>query len=167
MKITVYYEDKNDRTEIEVPDEDCEVWVESDYRQRLEAAEDKASVTRRTPQEIMDQECNRPTYNCHQTETRRHVSIDALDPQGDTLQGSSDIETSLFDEDYAELYRAIKKLRPQQRELLRKVFWEEMRQIDIAREEGVAGHVIDARMYRVYESLKKKMSSEKNIFKKP
>ena len=29
MKITVYYEDKNSKTTIEVPDEDCEIWVEN------------------------------------------------------------------------------------------------------------------------------------------
>ena len=167
MKITVYYEDKYDRTEIEVPDEDCEIWVETDYQQRLAVAEDKSSVTRRTPQEIRDAECNRPTYNSHQTETRRHVSIDALDPQGDTLPGAADVETDLFDEDYAELYRSISKLRPQQRELLRKVFWEDMRQIEVARAEGVPGHVIDARMYRIYESLKKKLRSEKVFPKNP
>lgn len=167
MKISVYYEDKHDRTVIEVPDEDCEIWVETDYRQRLAAAEDKASVSRRTPQEIMDEECNKPTFNSHQRETRRHVSIDALDPQGDTIQGAADVQTGVFDDDYAELYRAIKKLRPQQQELLRKVFWEEMRQIEIAKAEGVPGHVIDARMYRIYESLKKKIRPEKLFSENP
>ena len=100
MKITVYYEDKTCTTTLEVPDADCEIWVETDYQQRLAAAEDKAAVTRRTPQEIMDEECNKPTFNSHQRETRRHVSIDALDPQGDTLQGTADVETGLFDDDY-------------------------------------------------------------------
>lgn len=100
MKITVYYEDKTHATTLEVPDADCEIWVETDYQQRLAAAEDKAAVTRRTPQEIMDEECNKPTFNSHQRETRRHVSIDALDPQGDTLQGTADVETGLFDDDY-------------------------------------------------------------------
>ena len=103
MKITVYYEDKTCATTLEVPDADCEIWVETDYQQRLAAAEDKAAVTRRTPQEIMDEECNKPTFNSHQRETRRHVSIDALDPQGDTLQGTADVETGLFDDDYVEV----------------------------------------------------------------
>ena len=39
MKITVYYEDNRDRTTIEVPDEDCEIWVENDYQQRLAAVQ--------------------------------------------------------------------------------------------------------------------------------
>ena len=38
MKITVYYEDNRDRTTIEVPDEDCEIWVENDYQRRLAKA---------------------------------------------------------------------------------------------------------------------------------
>ena len=155
MKITVYNEDKRDRTEIEVPDEDCEIWVETDYQQRLAAAEDKAAVTRRTPQEIMDAECNRPTYNNQQTETRRHASLEALDLDGNYLAGSEDVETDLLDEDYADLYRAIEKLRPQQRELLRKVFWEDMKQRDIGKAEGVDESAVSRRLARIYARLKK------------
>ena len=61
MKITVYYEDNRVRTTIEVPDEDCEIWVESDYQRRLAAAEDGETVYRRTPQEIMDEDFNSTT----------------------------------------------------------------------------------------------------------
>ena len=161
MIITVYYENKYDRSEIEVPDEDCEIWVETDYRQRLAAAEDKASVTRRTPQEIMDEECNRPTYNNQQTETRRHVALEALDPEGDHLAGSQDVEADFREEDFAELYRAIEKLRPQQRDLIRKVFWEDMKQIEIARAEGVNESAISWRMARIYARLKKYLDKEK------
>ena len=63
MKITVYYEDNRDRTTIEIPDEDCEIWVETDYQQRLAAAEGKTPVTRRTPQQIMDEEYSPPVEN--------------------------------------------------------------------------------------------------------
>ena len=108
MKITVYYEDNRDRTTIEVPDEDCEIWVENDYQQRLAAAEDKASVTRRTPQQIMDEECNKPTYNNEHRETRRHVSFDALDPMGDTLIGEDGVDLGLGPDGFEYLERAIK-----------------------------------------------------------
>ena len=161
MKITVYYEDKYDRSEIEVPDGDCEIWVETDYQQRLAAAEDKSSVSRRTPQEIMDEECNRPTYNNQQTETRRHVAIEALDPEGDHLAGSQDVEADFREEDFADLYRAIEKLRPQQRDLIRKVFWEDMKQIEIARTEGVDESAISWRMARIYARLKKYLEKDK------
>lgn len=163
MKITVYYEDNRDRTTIEVPDEDCEIWVENDYQQRLTVAEDKSTVSRRTPQQIMDEECNRPTYNSQHAETRRHISLDCLDPMGDTLVGSPDIETDLFDEDYAELYRAIEHLLPRQKELLLKVFWEDLRQVDIARSEGVSEPNIPRRLTKIYARLKKELH-DKNYF---
>ena len=160
MKITVYYEDNRDRTTIEVPDEDCEIWVENDYQQRLAAAEDKSTVTRRTPQQIMDEECNRPTYNNQHAETRRHVSLDALDPQGDTLAGAEDIESELLKNDYAGLYRAIDELLPQQKELLLKVFWQEVQQLSIAEDEGVSKQALNNRLNKIYAALRKKLISE-------
>ena len=90
MKITVYYEDNREKTTIEVPDSDCEVMIEEDYRSRLDSAKDKSTVVRRTAQQIIDEECNKPTYNNHHSETRRHVSLDAYDPMGDTLTDGSD-----------------------------------------------------------------------------
>lgn len=72
MKITVYYEDKNHPTILEVPDRECEIWVEDDYQRRLAEAEDKTAVERRTAQEIMDEDYNKPTFNNNQAETRRH-----------------------------------------------------------------------------------------------
>lgn len=161
MKIAVYYEDNRDRTTIEVPDEDCEIWVENDYRQRLAVAEDKASVTRRTPQQIMDEECNKPTYNNEHRETRRHVSFDALDPMGDTLIGEDGVDLGLGPDGFEFLESAIEKLRPRQRELLRKVFWEDIRQVEIARAEGVGEHVISKRMARIYAKLKEIIADEK------
>ena len=166
MKITVYYEDNRDRTTIEVPDEDCEIWVENDYRQRLAVAEDKASVTRRTPQQIMDEECDKPTYNNEHRETRRHVSFDALDPMGDTLIGEDGVDLGLGPDGFEYLERAIEKLRPRQRELLRKVFWEDIRQVEIARAEGVEEHVISKRMARIYAKLKEIIADEKNFSEK-
>ena len=159
MKITVYYEDNRERMTIEVPDEDCELWVETDYQQRLEAADDRASVTRRTPQEIMDEECNKPTYNSHHRESRRHVSLDALDPLGDTIPDTDADMTDLDGEDYTDLYRAIEKLRPQQRELIQKVFWDDMRQVDVARAEGVSESAIAQRMAAVVSRLKKLLNA--------
>ena len=161
MKITVYYEDNRDRTTIEVPDEDCEIWVEEDYRRRLEAAEDKSAVTRRTPQEIMDEDFSKATFNSHQRETRRHISLEAYDIDGNLLAGTEDVETSLHDEDYEELYRAIEKMKPKQRELLKKVYWENIRQVDIARAEGVSESAIAQRMAVIYARLKKFLSAGK------
>ena len=78
MKITLYYEDKNHPTVLEVPDEECSVMVETDYKQRLEVAEDKSSVLRGSVQEILDEEVNKPTFNRNRAETRRHIQMSAL-----------------------------------------------------------------------------------------
>ena len=161
MKITVYYEDNRERTTIEVPDEDCEIWVETDYQKRLDAAADKSTVTRRTPQQIMDEECNKPTYNSHHRESRRHVSFDALDPEGDTLAGSDGIDLGLVPDCFDDLHRAIGKLQKRQQETLRKVFWEDMKQVEIARAEGVGESAVAQRMAAIVARLRKILDSEK------
>ena len=166
MKITVYYEDNRERMTIEVPDADCEIWVETDYQQRLMAAEDKAAVTRRTPQEIMDEECNKPTYNSHHRNTRRHVSFDALDPQGDTVPGAADIDLGLPPDCFDDLYRAIDMLSEKQRTTLRKVFFEGLKQVDIARAEGVSEAAVTERMKAAINKLRK-ILEKKNDFPKP
>ena len=155
MKITVYYEDNRDRTVLEVPDEECEAWVETDYRQRLAAAEDKSSVKRRTPQQIMDEECNKPTYNNQQRETRRHVSLDALDPLGDTIVGTEDVEADFGEDEYSDLRAAIAGLLPEQQELLKKMFWEGCTQAEIGCEMGIHRTSVEGRMRRIYARLKK------------
>lgn len=159
MKITVYYEDKNHPTTIDVPDEDCEIWIEDDYQRRLSAAEDKSSVTRRTAQEIMDEDYNKPTFNSHQRETRRHVSMDALDPDGQHISDGTDVLARLIERDrIEELYAAISKLQPQQQELLHQIFWEGVKQKEIAARDGVSERAITGRMKTIYAALKKSLS---------
>ncbi|MDG8349241.1 sigma-70 family RNA polymerase sigma factor, partial [Streptococcus pneumoniae] len=48
---------------LEVPDEDFTLMIDADYEDRLSCAEDKETVTRRSPQEIMDERFNKPDYN--------------------------------------------------------------------------------------------------------
>lgn len=163
MKITVYNEDKNHLTIIEVSDEECEIWVENDYSQRLSAAEDKSSVQKRTPQQIMDEECNKPTFNNNQTETRRHVSMNALDPDERYIADAADIQSDLFADDYTELYRAIEKLKPRQKELIYRVFWDGLKQAEVAKAEGVTEAAISGRMERIYKKLRKFLKFEKNL----
>jgi len=61
MKIQVRYE--NTVTALEVPEEDFTLMIDVDYQTRLATAEDKETVTRRTPQEIMEEQFNKPDYN--------------------------------------------------------------------------------------------------------
>ena len=153
MKITLYYEDKNHPTVLEVPDEECSVMVETDYKQRLEVAEDKSSVLRRSVQEILDEEVNKPTFNRNRAETRRHIQMSAL--EGDeTLSEMPD----MLGDGYIELYHAIGHLRPEHRELIRKIFWEDVKQIEIAHQKGITKASMSDRMKRIYHSLKKFMS---------
>ena len=146
-------------TTVDVPDEDCEIWIEDDYQRRLSAAEDKTSVTRRTAQQIMDEDYNKPTFNSHQRETRRHVSINALDPEDKHIEDGSDVLSEVIKhEGYDELYAAIRKLQPQQQKLLRQIYWDGMKQKDIAAQDNVSEREITGRMKKIYASLKKSLS---------
>ena len=158
MKITVYYEDNREKTTIEVPDSDCEVMIEEDYRSRLESAEDKSSVVHRTAQQIMDEECNKPTYNNHHAETRRHVSLEAYDPMGDTLTGDCDPFSKIGEDEIGRLHEAMTKLDPSQRRLLRLVFFEGMKQKDLAEAEGITPSALNQRLTVVLKKLRKMLS---------
>jgi len=156
MTIKLYYERKDQVTILEVPDDECEIMVETDYQQRLASAVDKSSVHRRSAQEIMDEDLNKPTFNNHQTETRRHISMEALDPEGRCISDGLDTLAALIrDERFEELRQAVETLQPQQRELVRRVFWVDEKQADIAREQGVSKAALTGRMKKIYAALKK------------
>lgn len=156
MKIRIYHERKDEAIVLEVPDGECEIMVENDYRQRLDAAMDKSSVQRRTAQEIMDEDFNKPTFNKNQAETRRHVLLSALDPEERYFADEMDVLSEIIREErYEELRRAVEKLESQQKELIRRIFWENEKQVDIAREQNVSKPALVGRMKRIYAALKK------------
>lgn len=159
MKIKVYYEDKIHPTILEVPDSECEIWVEDDYQRRLAETEDKTTVERRTAQEIMDEDYNKPTFNNHHAETRRHVSLEALNADGNLI-GDSGIDDLLEDheEEYRRLREAIKTLLPEQQEMIREIYFKGRSQKAIADEKGITEVAVSRRMSRIYESLKKILS---------
>ena len=153
MIVKLYYEKKTETTEIEVSDEECSLMIQTDYEMRLRNAKDGEEVLPRSVQEILDEEINKPTFNSNQTETRRHCSLDAMQEAGMDLSNEDDIE--LPDEKYAELRAAIAQLKPEQQELLRKVFYEEIKQVDIAKSEGVKKASIESRLYTIYKKIRK------------
>lgn len=156
MKIRIYHERKDEAIVLDVPDGECEIMVENDYRQRLDAAADKSSVQRRTAQEIMDEDFNKPTFNKNQAETRRHVLLSALDPEERYFANEMDVLSEIIREErYEELRNAVEKLEPQQKELIRRIFWEDEKQADIAREQNVSKPALVGRMKRIYAALKK------------
>lgn len=163
MKISTYYEKKNRITVLEVPDEECKSFEERDYRNRLAQAGDKALVERRSTQQILEEDFDRPSFNRNQTESRRHVLLSAMDPQERYLADETDLLTGLLKKEaYEELYRAIEKLDARQKKLLYSIFWERKKQSEIAKEEGVTEAAVAGRMRRIYAVLRKNL--EKKIF---
>ena len=99
---------------------------------------------------------NRQEYNNHHKETRRHCSLDAFNLDGALFPSEEDIEAEVVAKDqYNRLYAAIALLEPQQKELVRQVFFEDRKIVDIAAEEGVSEAAIRNRLKRITQHLKK------------
>lgn len=98
---------------------------------------------------------DRIEYNNNQTETRRHTSLDGMDYESDQFAASDDTEqTAELRADMAALARAMAALSPEQRALLRMVYFEDQRISDIARAEGVSHVAILDRLKRIHKRLK-------------
>ena len=99
---------------------------------------------------------DRQQYNNDKKETRRHVSLAGMDYEGELFVSAEDTEgEAVRREDMAWLYSAMEILSPAQRELLEKVYFEERKITDIAREEGVSEAAIRNRLKKIYFRLKK------------
>ena len=99
---------------------------------------------------------DRQQYNNDQKETRRHFSLNGLDYEGDLFASAEDTEgEAVRREDMARLYSAMEALFPSQRELMKKVYFEERKITDIAAEEGVDKSAISHRLERIHKKLKK------------
>ena len=99
---------------------------------------------------------DRQQYNNDQKETRRHFSLDGMDYEGELFASAEDTEgEAVRREDMARLYSAMEILSPAQRELVEKVYFEERKITDIAREEGVDKSAVSHRLERIHKKLKK------------
>lgn len=99
---------------------------------------------------------DRQQYNNDQKETRRHVSLDGMHYEGELFASAEDTEGEAERrEDMARLFSAMEVLSPSQRELVEKVYFEERKITDIAREEGVSEAAIRNRLKKIYSRLKK------------
>lgn len=98
---------------------------------------------------------DRQEYNNDHKETRRHTSLDRMDYEGELFAAAADTadEAARRDE-AARLMQAIEALSPSQRELVRRVYFENEKIVDIAREEGVSHVAILDRLKRIYKKLK-------------
>ena len=100
-------------------------------------------------------ELDRVERNVNQKETRRHVSLEAYNVDDNLFPSDSDVEASCIrDMEDEALQRALGKLKPQQRELIRKVFFENRTMASLAREEGVGESTVRERLNRAYKKLK-------------
>ena len=99
---------------------------------------------------------DRQEYNNHHKETRRHCSLDAFNLDDALFPSEEDIEAEVVAKDqYNRLYAAIALLEPQQKELVRQVFFEDRKIVDIAAEEGVSETAIRNRLKKITQRLKK------------
>lgn len=99
---------------------------------------------------------DRQQYNNDQKETRRHFSLNGMDYEGELFASAEDTEGEAERrEDMARLFSAMEALSQSQRELVEKVYFEERKITDIAREEGVSEAAIRNRLKKIYSRLKK------------
>ena len=99
---------------------------------------------------------DRQQENNDQKETRRHFSLDGMDYEGELFASAEDTEReAVRREDVVRLYSAMEALSPSQRELVEKVYFEERKITDIAREEGVDKSAVSHRLERIHKKLKK------------
>ena len=99
---------------------------------------------------------DRQQDNNDQKETRRHVSLDSMDYEGELFASAEDTAgEAVRREDMVRLFSAMEALSPSQRELVEKVYFEGRKITDIAREEGVTKQSVHERVERALKKLKK------------
>ena len=115
---------------------------------------EEITVTEATGKAII--EINRNEYNDNHRETRRHVSLEAYDPYGALVKDNADpLQEVINKEEIKQLHDSINLLKPAQQKLLMKKFWDDIKQIDIAKDEGVSKMAITKRLQTIYRRLKK------------
>ena len=101
-------------------------------------------------------ELDRLEYNNNHKETRRHSFLDDPTGKGSHIPSADNLEEETeCQEEIENLKRAIATLGQAQKELLRRVYWLEEKQTEIARREGVQRAAISRRLDRIYRLLKK------------
>ena len=98
---------------------------------------------------------DRQEYNNDHKETRRHTSLDGMEYEGEAFLSPENTEEQVLKRaDMACLLRAMEALTPAQRELVRRVYFENEKISKIAREEGVSHVAIHDRLKRIYQKIK-------------
>lgn len=101
---------------------------------------------------------NRMEHNINKRENRHHVSLEAYDPYGTLIKDDTDpYQVAVNKEETKKLYKSIRQLNPFQQKLVMEKFWEGMKQIDIAKCEGVTKKAITNQFHIIFSQLKKNM----------
>lgn len=102
-------------------------------------------------------EIERKIYNNNQKERRRHNSIDGMEELGFQFEDiNNEMEVKVEEaETTDEVRNAIKTLIPNQQDLIEKIFYKDMKIVDIAAYEGVTEAAIRNRLNKIYKKLKK------------
>ena len=101
-------------------------------------------------------EFDRQEYNNDHKETRRHTSLDGMEYEGALFAAPDDLAAEVLRrEGAARLLRAMEVLTPSQRELVRRVYFENEKITDIARAEGITKQSIHERLRRALKKIKK------------
>ena len=102
-------------------------------------------------------EIERKIYNNNHKESRRHNSIDGMEELGFQFEDiNNEMEVKVEEaETTDEVRNAIKTLIPKQQDLIEKIFYKDMKIVDIAAYEGVAEAAIRNRLNKIYKKLKK------------
>ena len=93
----------------------------------------------------------------HWRETRRHISLEYLNELGvDFEDNYTDILSRLIrQEDDERIHKAIAGLSDKQRELIEKVFYENMSLREIAKQTGVSHQALSQQLATIYKKIKK------------
>lgn len=109
----------------------------------------------------------RQEYNVNQKETRRHVSLNGMDYEGDIFADEINIEEFLLKEEMTEILRvAIKKLKPQQQELINALYLSEqpMSQAEYGKQIGIEETSVQQNARRAKSKLREIINNLKNYF---
>ena len=88
-------------------------------------------------------------------ETEKHSSIDGLIEKGQEFAATTDVSAiAEKNEEFSLLYSAIENLLPQQKELLKKVFFEGKSNVKVASELDITRQALNSRLNKIYEKIK-------------
>lgn len=93
----------------------------------------------------------------HWKETRRHISLNHLNELGvDFEDGNADPLSALIRQENDErIHKAIAGLSDKQRELVEKVFYEDMSLREIAKQTGLSHQALSQQLATIYKKIKK------------